>query len=360
MAKRGIEMEELNEAETGIEADNAAVEDAILAEFGQDPENVSFQLRVYKIESTQGRAGINEQWLFNCDPSELPILDRLRDGYGSGIYRVRVYKNKKLYRSFDYRILTEQKKPTPAYEPPRQYDGLRELAEMIREQNGRLMQFFSEQLARNQQPQNNAADPLTMMERMSTIMANLGGRSAGAGVTEIVSIMKTGMDMATQARAGSSGEGKERGLLDTFVDALNSPVVEKLLSSRLGAMPQTRMVVEETPQQITTAAPASIPAPNAAELQAAQTMAGQIDKQMNLLIEKAQRNANPELWAETVLDDLPPPALQFILTTPNILDVIAAQKPQVNTYRWWFDELLAHMKKMVQGDGQAAEGDAAQ
>lgn len=79
---------------SGLENDLDQELNSIFADFGGDDIVDEYEIRVYRVQP--GKAALG--YLFACLPSELPILDKLRDEYGGGDFEVRILKNKKIFR----------------------------------------------------------------------------------------------------------------------------------------------------------------------------------------------------------------------------------------------------------------------
>ena len=60
---------------TGLQEDIDGELNEIFGEFGGDPDDTQFEIRVYRTQPGRGKLA----YLFACLPHELPIMDKLRD-----------------------------------------------------------------------------------------------------------------------------------------------------------------------------------------------------------------------------------------------------------------------------------------
>ena len=78
---------------SALESDIDDQIDSITQEFGGDSRDTDYKISIYKIEEKQGKFG----YCFSVVPSELPIIDRVREEFGAGKYESRIFKNKRLF-----------------------------------------------------------------------------------------------------------------------------------------------------------------------------------------------------------------------------------------------------------------------
>ncbi len=93
---------------TELQDDIDAQLDSVVSEFGDEEIN-STKIKFYKTVRNIGKM----EWLFDCTPSELPVMQRLRDEYGGGKYEARLYFGApiKLKRKFEILIGTPKEMP---------------------------------------------------------------------------------------------------------------------------------------------------------------------------------------------------------------------------------------------------------
>lgn len=323
-------------------ADRAVIEE-ILEAF-QAQSTVNWTVRVGRLPTANMRNGGKEAFLFNCDVQDLPIDERLRDTYGTGQYRVRVQRAGKMFKMFDIAV---EAPATPAAPPA---TDMATLANMIEAANQRTMQMVEQALGRGAAPA--AADPFAALERITAIMANLQKAAPmAAPAPDHTAMFKQSIELATLI-SGASSRG-ETGFMDVLKELAGSEAVTGLFGNFMA-----RATGQTTPQS---AAPMLAPAGSAyvAPPVAPANMAGMdqgatnklIGEQIAFLISMAAAGRDPGLYAEMMLDNMPPPAVNYILSNPNVIGELTQYNAAVGQHVQWFQKLLEAMRAMIQGDG---------
>lgn len=348
---------EIEEEMSALQQDVANVEADILSEFGQDVENINFVLKVYRVNGNN-KLGGTEEWIFDCDPSELPINERLRDEFTtagqSSIFRVRVIKNKRPYRQWDYRIFKPAGKAVAVQQ--NEMAGLAEnLSRMFAEQQRQTLEILQRIEARHAAPA--ATDPLDMITKTIGLITGMQAAMPKAE-NSMIEVFKLGMEMRNSAEGGS-----ETGILDV-VKAL----AEKIDFSQFRFPPQP---VQQPPQVALAAPPAQlnprplapvppvrqagpvshVPPPPPANGGIMQAFAPQLRQ----LADKAARGSDPELWADVLLEELPEPAMAALMNFPreNLVQECASVEPRVRQYEPWFSRLLAILREAWENEREA-------
>lgn len=356
-----LDDEELSDKEN-LEADQDRALDDIISEFEKSPDDIVYKASVNKIPDGYKKGG-KEQWCFDVDSAEITgMKSRLRDEYGPGIYRVRIYKNSKIIRCFDYNIA----KPAFQYkqpETPNENPALNALADQLRalsETQARLI----ERIAGTPQQQ---LDPMDQMERMSRIFANLNGghnnngnNNHGMSAKDTIDLFTRGMELAHEMNAS----GGEDNWLSVFKELIKNVPVGELLSNLsqqrqppqlAGPGPQRLVrgpIPPRNPQQppvMPVQPPPVIPPANERITPASHGAA--LEQNMRYLIEKAARDADPGLYAEWLLDNSDPALIQQMANDPNLLNQLAVVFPRLNApnIRAWFNELIGFVREGLAG-----------
>lgn len=352
------------EEETPAQTEQRETIEDILTAFNASDDDVIWTIRVGMVTGP-ARTGFDEPFLFNCSPTELPLDERLRDNYGTGTYRCRVYRNKRIYRSFTVTI-----GPTPKIKENTQTDTT-SFIQAIEASNIRMMSMFKEMLDRQNAPQVQQIDPFAMMERMTAVMLNMQNLSPKPTVVEN---QVNPMEMFTKGieLAQSMSASGETGIMDIVKEFVKSPIMETMMGGMNQNQPKQIAPSYYTPIQPTpqvqpglrpnqpsqnNGVPPVMP-PNASQMSMEQ-INKLISDQIAFLISKAQNGSDPALYAEFVLDNMPEPTVQYMLNNPNILSELAGINPAINMHLIWFQKLLAEMKQMLQapGDGTSDYGD---
>jgi len=83
----------------------------------------------------------------------------------------------------------------------------------------------------------------------------------------------------------------------------------------------------------------------------------ELEQSMRYLIGKAQRNADPELYAEWLLDNADKALIRQMANDPNVLDQLAVIFPIMNNpnIRGWFSELVQGVKEYLAQMGETED-----
>lgn len=336
---------EYEEPESTIEKDIEDQLDDILAEFGQSETDVTWQVLVTRA-SGPNMKGVREPYCFACDPSELHgIRERIRDEYGEGNYRIRVRRNGRNFRQFDYAIdavIKPKEDGTKGIEREllKRMDG-------IEQRNQELIERFVN-AARVQQIQPPAMDPIAMLTAISAVVANLSGAVAKpvAPAVDPMQIMSTTFDMAAKlADMRSDSTNGESNWIDVIREFAKQPeAVKALLSPQIPPQVQQPNPPQRRPMNAPIQTPPAV-TPSVAET----TGNAQYDlpNAIRYLNSRAKNDSPVELYCDWVFDNLDQNIITSIMDTPNILDQLQAQFPMMQQHRPWYDRLLAEMKLAV-------------
>jgi hypothetical protein len=331
--------------------------DTITAEFAADDNDVRFMLKVYRVVPKTGKL----EYLFTVTPAELPIMDRLRDEHGGGDYEIRVYKNNKLHRKLTECIGAPP--PKPLFQPKDNsteiMQGFNKLAELLAAQKAQP----------SVQTGTNALEMMTGFAALITAMKPLFDRPATPAVPAVpqhdpLELVLKGMEMAREF----GGEGNTG---STMMDILRDVVkgVAPALANMAATQAAAPAALPHNPGGFTLpppvtihppvpAAPGNNPQPANAKVQPPMMQSLQniaMKKYIAMLCKKASEDANPELYAELILDNVPYETVKSYLSRPNLADEMAKLDGNVNKFRPWFAELETVLRGML----QAAEAEDA-
>lgn len=346
--------------EEKAEEDTEAV---ILAEFGKGERDVTWAVKVYRAASK----GEPEPYLFTCSPTELPVIDRLRDEYGSGLYRVRVFKNNRVYRYISVSVEARKTPPAPV-QVQQPSDGLAAiLKQSIDTQNAIMERLLSE---RNR-PVSNQPNTVELIGSIFGIISqakNLFGGQPSGGEQTIEMFMR-----GVEAAKDLGGDKGNATMMDFLRDLIKSPMVEKMLEG-----------VPTAPMQMPTPIPNSFPpgigeapipspqpqpqpqppqpernneAPQQQDALQNQQLI-QIIHNLKYLTTKAAVGADVELYADWIMDNVPIDMLKNIVNDPGALKTLTDMVPEAVPYTAWFASLLAVVKESLTDDMQGDQDDA--
>lgn len=328
---------------TELQGDIDDTLNTIKKEFDADENDVTFFIKVYRVELKTGKSS----WLFNCQPEELPIMEKLRDSYGTGIYQVRVYKNQKLNRRFNYQI------EAPKIVERQQNNNndiasiLKSITENNQKQFDQMRQLMLEIAATKQAtvlPQQ-AFNPMEMMMGMVSMMTQLKTLMpvASSGGDNVNLVLK-GMEIMKDFQGG----GSETTLMDVVRDLIKSPMLEKVIETTT-ANPNPPKVRKPSQPQI------SLPQTTQTTQTTQTKQEGEqvnpiIKGYINTLVKKAATGSDPELYAEFILDNVPEKLIRENILRDDLMEFIIGINPEAANYPDWFGELKNCLLDFLDGE----------
>lgn len=341
---------------TPDDRENEDTEAMILAEFGQSPDNVAWSVKVYRA----AQKGEPEPYLFTCSPNEFPIIDKLRDEYGTGKYRVRVFVNNRVHKYFTVSVEARRTATAPVAPAPAPVsDGL---AAALERQTALLERLINQR--NTPVPQVNTLEMITGVLGAISQVKNLFGPATPPGPENAIELFMKGIEAAKELGGGERGS---TGLMDIVRDLLKSPIVEKMIEGAaaninvphtapalplqpgIGEIPQPIVSTQQPPPQAPTQQP-----PTNGDAIHQQAPSPENDPRLigmvhniRYLATKAAANADVELYADWVLDNVPRDLLAQMIADPNALATLSAAVPEARPYVGWFGQLLALVKEIL-------------
>jgi hypothetical protein len=289
----------------------------VLADLGEGESDA--EVKAYRVDpkakNTKGGA-----YLFTCLPAEFS-LDRLRDDYGGGAFRIHV--------RCSGRILTNK---LVAVEPPiktvvnplNQNDILSVVQQTIKENNEMLLRML--------QPQ--ASSKKEMMEEMVMYKQLFGNdnKSSGGNPEDFMRYFFDGMKM-----------GKE----------MNSPEIEP---TGLTAIMNT---VKEFAPALTALTMKEVNQPQPAPVQTQPQIPQQTGPQytdfesfiLKMCYKAAKKKSDPELFAETCIDTFEHAEVVGLLSNPDWLKMCISHNADIQAYTEWYSEFKIAVMEMYENDG---------
>lgn len=312
--------------------------DTLLNAFDAGEGNERITARVFRLDGSS-RSGAEQPFLFAITPEEAEgVNERLRDTYGTGKYLVRVLRNGKFFKQITYHV--EAPAPPAA---PKQSD-VAEIVKAIQANNDAMWQRMEATLA--QRTQAPVIDPMSMLEKMTTVMTNMrglmpaqhGGQQNNAPNMEAVfGLVERGMELGKQIAGGDQEDASILGMVKSVVlEVVKQPQFGDMMGSFL--------------QRVTPSAPALTPPteqpPNVQQPSPAQVAFTNV---LNYLSAKAALNKDVGLYVDWFLDDTDPQLVQQFINTPNLLDQLCSVHPGVAQNRAWFSKFIDVLKEPAQG-----------
>jgi hypothetical protein len=279
--------------------------------------------------TSDGRPGAKKLvFLFECGLDEYSfsqLCARLRDGYGSGTYRIQA-RNEKGQLKINKSVSIEAEKRD---DDPRQPMGT---------SPGEIIDRFSIAMQQNQERTEQmlsrvmpATNPMGMITEMATAMATIMGQF-GAKKEKTLMEQLTEYKMMQELFGDGNSSGGESNLFSLLTETVKSfgPALGMAIAAQQekGAIPMTG------PIQQALSPPESENEPLTEQLES-------MRPQINFLVAQAKAGATPEAVAEAILPGIPDTALESIehfLQQENCLDLCAQVNAEVNTWRQWFSD----------------------
>lgn len=325
-----VDYEDKSKIQGDIDEQEAQIEE----EFDASKDEVTWLIKIYRV--VEGTANMN--WLFNCNVDELKgglsgkksVIERLRDDYGTGIYRARVYKNRQLYRTLTYPI-EAPKLPEPVQIPSE----ITAIQATMQQQN-EMLSGLIERITTSPMQQNQGS-MIEMMQGMTTIMlqmkelSNNNQPQNNIGVDDMIKLISLGAEV-------KEGTG-ETGIMDIVKSFIQSPIAEKVIEAAENpaeipqhAMPQGQpatQVINQNPQV----------------KQQMDPIVGLIQVYILPLISKAKKGSDPALYADVILDNVDDKNfLLMVVNNPSIEQVLCSYHPEIKQYWPWFAQVIDEIK----------------
>lgn len=313
-----------------VEGDDLGV---VLAELGGD-ENA--QVNVSRITKSN-----KKEYIGSFAPAEF-TLEMLQEIYGGGDYVILGRRRNRI--TFNRKIAIAE----PRHHPRSISTGTDTLATVIqegfRQQNEQTMKLMMMMLGMKQGG-GQAADPeqlrsglLQDLQLMKSLVGSNDSNQALDAV-KVMELIKMGVEF------GRDAGGAETGPLDFLskaMDTFGKPVARAL--ERADVHQQAEAQTRKRQARAQRARSDRTPPPNAPnEITAMQNS-------LRFLIQQAQADNDPALWAEVVLDQVPEAQLRAFLNQPDPVAVLAALDSAVENHREWFQLLGQELRLLLAGD----------
>jgi hypothetical protein len=341
---------------TAAEAISLETEDQILAEFDLTDENVLYEIRAWQLEPGKNTG---QTYLFACDGAEVSgILDRVRDTYGSGSYRFMIYRTvgnqKQLVRNAIFKVRSVARPNAPVSAPS-------EMAAVLaafQQQNDRILAALEK---RQEAPPAPQLDPMAMFEKTLSVVTNImkvqpqqvqhEQRPQRDPEMNTMAVFMKGVEFAK----GLVNDGEKKDIWDVLLETLKQlPAMAQLTAAaapqpQLGAPQQRRPGIRQVAPNGTGQPTGPAPA------QPSQTTAPPNEEQLRQILlylcKKAQADADADLYAEWLVDEIGMEPIILMLAQPNLFELLAARVQEIAPHRKWFGELIAALQDIVQNAG---------
>lgn len=325
---------------------------SIFSEFGSGEHDVQFSFSVWRILPNEA----DMAFLFKGLPSDMPITERLRDEFDGGKFQIRIFKNKKTFR----RVSINVEKPRKSTVVATVKNDMAEMVKVLAEQQERQFAMLRETML--QLNGKNVTPQPSQMEMMAGMMSLLSGMKAfvtpppapvvdSFGPEKMMDLLIKGMELGRES-GGGGGDGDS--LMGLARDFIKSPLAGSLAQAALTApKPVQRPVVQQNNPVLSAPVPETNQALNnpAVEPLENQPMHNPvIVHNLKMLVSKAGQGADPVLYAEFILDNVPESMVQENILRDDLIEYFSAINPKVKTHEAWFLEMRDHIKAVLTED----------
>ena len=308
----------------------------------------------YRVSKVSGKPGEAAGYCATYDAGDLS-LDAIREQFGGGKYRIRVVDMAGQYKgnaTVDIVGLPKIAAPSaPAAPPPQDYNGIASIIEALKkgqpapDGNNATMTLMLGMIE-NQGKMFQAMMTANKGPSVAEILAIVNAQGGGGNSKSSVDLLLEGVKLARELGGGGGGEdsmtsvAKEGlGILGQLIEQRGAPAAQhsapRLPPPAAGAV---------------AAAPVAVIQPEGGNVGILEKI-NWLKRQTAGLVLQASRDKDPELYAEVMLDNLPP----FIspqeilqrLSAADAVDQLAALNSDVLQHREWFDDFRQEVVRML-------------
>jgi hypothetical protein len=359
-AKLLREQDQSTELELGGETEDA--EDDVISELRSLGAGESYRYVVSRVSTKPGeKAG----YCATYNSGDLS-LDSIREQFGGGKYRIRVVDESGKYAGNRTVEIVDLPKPTATantQSAPAALDlqGIAALLAATKSNAPASDGGMATVLAAMIQSQGEMIRAMTQQQKgpsITEIIAAINASKTGGGNEKgAVEMLLQGLEL------GRSLQGGETGMLDVAKEGLS--MIAPLLAQQREQQQQVPRLPAPARPGVAPAAPATPAAATGGEDMGLIQKLNWLRQQTNALVHQAQRDKDPELYAEVMLDNLPPfidPAeLLTRLQQPGAVAELAQLNGAVAQYAEWFEEFRAAAVAILtappEGEPEAGAGD---
>ena len=318
---------------------------SITSELGADKLDVKFTVKVYRVVENKAELA----WLFDCTPAELPILQKLRDEYDGGRFECRVYKNNRIYKRV--KVVVESPKKPVATQLVKN-----DMAEMLKEMGRQQQENFNmlkdtvlQMVGKPSTPPPSQIETMTLMIGLMKSMKDFASpqipQAPAFDPEKMFDLFLKGMEMGRD-----SGGGGETGLMDLAKELIKSPLLGQLAqAATTPQLPPPKMEQPKLPVQL----PIKLNPQAQSEIKPQPPTQGEnmtnpaIKYYLNMLIQKAENDSDPVLYAEFILDNAPQSMVEENIMREDLIEYASSIDPRVKQHEKWFTELRDHIVSVL-------------
>lgn len=281
-------------------------------------------------------------------------LALLQQRFGAGEYILTVLDSARRYRKQSTVAVDEPYQPEGVSAAPSEVDKLIAVMQASIKQNQEMMALMMQRAPAASAP---AVDPQAVRQNLLqdlALMKQLVGGNAqqGVGPDKLIEVLRAGMDIARDAAGG--GESDVLSVVNKVVDVLGEPLAD-LLRQRTPMVP-AGMPFDPSTLPVAGALPVASPSEKKQEVKP-KGGAMNMQQAVGFLVGKAAAGADPGLYADLVLDNVPDVMLQQVLAGDPVA-MLAKLDPRVLQHAEWFRELGALLSEALRPDDAGTGSDS--
>jgi len=340
------------EDKTSLENDNERELNDILNEFNKSDGDVEYKVKVYGPPLKQGGPTPH---LFDCGIEDFPINDRLRNEYGTGEYKARLYKNSKLFKHMIFAVRAPIKPTVDSTVAQMQ-----PIAAAMDKQS-EMMSKMLQQMTENQRPELPASSPMEMMTTMVGMMVQMKEflsppQNNGLDAKDVISLLSQGIDMGKDM-----GGDSDSNMMDVAKAALEAlPAIAQQAAPAQAPVMQNPRPLPQRPVQGMQPHPQPHSRPQV-QPQAQEQPAHQEHPQSDVpvgpealagyltqLVDKARKGSDPLLYADVILDNVDTEVIKPYIQNDMLLDQLCMMSKEIEENKDWFRELILGIKEGIE------------
>jgi hypothetical protein len=313
------------------------------------------ELRIYRIPK---EGGMKRPYLTKMDPQDVNLLeDRLRDEYGTGEYEVRLWDGQQIHRRLRVEVEAPLKKESPqAHTQPADLSGVVErlfsgMSNMMREQQQEtkiMMLEMADRLRPKEPEKQSMADMIAALVALDKLRG--GNDKKDRDPLEVLERVLGTAEKVREFGAEQSDTLNPNKLINSLASIVqNAPRMPQPMTAPVRVPGPVHTPVAREP-----AKPISQPAEEQNDMFGLFTPV--IRQQLEFLCAMAAKDADTEVYANVVLDQLPEKFHGTLLEKlqEKGMDGLIQICPNVTNFPEWFAQLIDNIIEML-SEGEADE-----
>jgi hypothetical protein len=346
---------------TTVVEENAAVDDPITTVYESDEDLQALDALEGMVAEFAGATGTvvniyrqgegkNLSFLFRTNPDEMSggeIMERCRDNYGTGDYRVHIRDGARIVKNAPFSVEAKKEPDAATAAVNNDMAMMTMMQTFLASQNqqfGQIMTAFAEAFKGNQQPQQ-TFDPIAAQASLMQQLVALKSMSEPKDQTKsAVDMFVQGISLAKDL-SPKDGETNSSDILVKALEMFGGPMAD-MAKQNLGAQtaPSLPPPNPMAPPQPTGDPQVDADAKKEYEM-GLQKMV--LNQQLNFLVRQAVANKDPELYAELLLDQAGEERVLAFVSNENAIDQLIELNGEVANHRPWFEALRTSILELT-------------